>query len=261
MIERDLNPINPSALDERIRIALVAPHPVQCTRLIQLVRVHHDLDIVGVAADGEEVMRLCPHIRPDVVLVDPLGGDMDSQALAGLIRSQWPWVRVLVLDGGAEPRGSVPRNGAQSAGIVAAGIQDRDMGATIRTLFAQKNGTPGWNGSGPRLRAFPDQALSHREWDVWQALKVGLSDAQIAEQLGVNEITARVHVLNVLEHLGLSSRQDVVAERPDQVRSRRAKARVPMAKTRELAARARPVFLNATSQHVMGMQKSGGKYC
>lgn len=260
MIERDLNPINLSALDQRIRIALVAPHPVQRTRVIHTVQVHQDLDIVGVMTNEQEVIRLCPHIRPDVVVVDPWEADMDGQALAGLIQSRWPWVQVLVIGSGTDPHEMALGEATNSSRLLPEGIRDRNLGATIRTLFARRNGTPSWNTSGPPLRVFRDQALSQRDWEVWQALKMDLSDLQIAEQLGVNELTARIHVQNVLDHLGVSSRKEVATNPGDRAQSPKARSRLSPPKPREPAVQAIPALYNAVPRHFMDMQSAGGRY-
>jgi DNA-binding NarL/FixJ family response regulator len=228
MIERDFRPVDPSQLGECIRVVIVAPHPVQRSRLFRGLRTCRDLDLVGVTTNSQEAMRLCPHVQPDVVVVDPSEAGVDGPALARLIRGRWPWVRVLVL-GSATSAGEASPQEAAKGGDSLPDTTWRNVGATIGALCEQRTRRPGWNGSGLRLRAFPDQAL-------WCGLRRGLSDAQIGEWLAVNELTARFYVGSVLDHLGLASRQDVVAvDHPDGTRARRSEMVTPIPEKREVA--------------------------
>jgi DNA-binding NarL/FixJ family response regulator len=261
MIERDYSFIDPSALDKRIRVALVVPHPAQCTRLIRLLSTCKELDVVAVAANCQNAMRLCPHVRPDVVVVDCRRTDVDGQAVAGLIQGRWPRLQVVVLPEGLQAFETASAEGAHGAIPEADAVESANLGATIRSLHAQRNGGPGWNGSGPGLRAFPDQALSRREWEVWQALKTGLTDAQIGEQLAVNELTARLYVRNVLDRLGLVSRRGLVAaerREPPPYRRTRAAARTP--ERRDLAMVALPGIRDSKSRKMRCPAGFRGKY-
>jgi DNA-binding NarL/FixJ family response regulator len=194
-----------------------------------------DLDLVGATTDGQDVMRLCPHVQPDVVVVDSSEADVDGPALARRIHGRWPWVQVLVLGKVASAREVTPQEAAKGIDSLPDATW-RNVEATIRALHEQRTRWPGWNGSGPPMRAFPDQALSQREWEVWRALRKGLSDAQIGERLAVYELTARFYVGNVLGHLGLASRQDVVTmDQPDGRRSRRLRMVASVPEKRGLA--------------------------
>jgi DNA-binding NarL/FixJ family response regulator len=250
MMERDLSLVDPSPLGERIRVVLVAPHPVQRTRLISLISLHRDLDVVAVAACTENLMRLCPHVRPDVVVVDSWEADMDGQALAQLIQSQWPWVQVLVLADALTPLEAAASERWKDKALLSERAWESNIAAMIRSLYAHRDGTPGWNGSGPRLRAFPDQALSRRESEVWQALKMGLSDVQISERLSVNELTARVYVRTVLDHLGLASRQEAaVAGQRETPRTYRARTAAALPERRRLTMAALPATRCVQARH------------
>jgi DNA-binding CsgD family transcriptional regulator len=52
--------------------------------------------------------------------------------------------------------------------------------------------------------------LTAREREVWRLMAVGDSDAEIAQRLGVNALTVRFHVSNLLVKLGLNERQEAV---------------------------------------------------
>jgi DNA-binding NarL/FixJ family response regulator len=207
MVELDSYPMERSALGEHIRALIVASHAGQRAHLIGAVASCIELDLVGVASNGPEALRLCPHIQPDVVVVDPKAAAGDGLALARNIQGRWPWVQVLILGDEAEGR-------AAGIGFLPGRPSSRHLCAAIRAFLERRAESPAWNGSGPRLRAFPNQTLSRREGIVWRALQKGLSDAQIGERLAVNELTARFYIRNVLDMLGLASREDAIERRP-----------------------------------------------
>src|SRR5437773_8636879 len=64
---------------------------------------------------------------------------------------------------------------------------------------------------------FPD-ILTPREWEVLDLVRAGLTNAAIAERLGISERTAKFHVSEILGKLGLENREQAAAWRPSQQR-------------------------------------------
>src|SRR4029077_19314299 len=54
------------------------------------------------------------------------------------------------------------------------------------------------------------EALTHREQEVFGLVTTGLMNKQIAGELGVSEITAKVHRGNVMKKMGARSLADLV---------------------------------------------------
>ena len=69
-----------------IRVLLVDDHMVVRSGLSTVLSVYDDLKLVGEAGDGEEAIRLCDHLQPDVILMDLLMPKMDGVALYKAIR-------------------------------------------------------------------------------------------------------------------------------------------------------------------------------
>jgi len=68
------------------------------------------------------------------------------------------------------------------------------------------------NRSGPRRGRgrppYPD-VLTRREWDVYYLIRMGLTNREIAEYLGISFAGAKFHVAEVIGRLGLSRRSEV----------------------------------------------------
>ena len=57
-----------------------------------------------------------------------------------------------------------------------------------------------------RVAAHANAALTDREWDVLRLLGEGASTAQMAQRLGISEVTVRRHISSVVGKLGVSDR-------------------------------------------------------
>jgi NarL family two-component system response regulator LiaR len=54
----------------KIRILIADDHPMIRTGLHSLIDMEEDLDVIGEASDGEEVVKLVNELQPDVVIMD-----------------------------------------------------------------------------------------------------------------------------------------------------------------------------------------------
>ena len=56
-----------------------------------------DMNLVGEAGNGEEAVRLCEKLQPDVVLMDLMMPVMDGVAATAAIKKQWPQTNIIAL--------------------------------------------------------------------------------------------------------------------------------------------------------------------
>jgi len=185
-----------------------------------------DIEVVGEAGDGGEVIALASKCDPDVVLMDIRMPVFDGIEATRRIVSESPSVRVLILttfDLDAYAFGAL-RAGASGfllkdappselvAGIriVASGDAVVSPRVTRRLLeeHAHLLEVPGDQG---RARtALNTAGLTDREQEVLGAVAEGLSNAEIAARLFVSEATVKSHVGRILAKLGLRDRVQAV---------------------------------------------------
>ena len=82
---------------ECIRVAIVDDHEMIRTGLSVFLQAFDDLELVALAADGAEALRVCAEANPDVVLMDLVMPGMDGVAATRLIRQLFPHIRVIAL--------------------------------------------------------------------------------------------------------------------------------------------------------------------
>ncbi|MFF1276101.1 response regulator [Streptomyces marokkonensis] len=185
-----------------------------------VIDAEEDMTVVGEAADGAEAVRLAGELAPDVVVMDVRMPELDGIAATRIITGRQDAPRVLVLttfDLDAYVFDAL-RAGAsgfllkdvyasellQGIRVVAAGESVLAPSATRRLIGHYASGAAGGT-PGERAPGELD-SLTGRERGVLTLLATGLTNAEIAEQLGITVGTVKSHVNAVLRKLGLRDR-------------------------------------------------------
>ena len=189
--------------------------------LAMLLGLLPDVEVVGTAADGEEVLALAAELRPDVILMDLRMPRMDGVEATRRLRERDPAVKVVVLTTYADDRSVLDalRAGAlgyltkdagaaeiqQALHRVAGGQAALDPAVQLHLVEAIADGVP----SVPATAPLPD-GLTPREAEVLTLIAAGLSNAEIAERLVVSEATVKSHVNHMLAKIGARDRAQAV---------------------------------------------------
>jgi DNA-binding NarL/FixJ family response regulator len=80
-----------------IRILLADDHTILLDGLSMVLNQYPNIEVVGVANDGSEAIKLLYEIQVDVVLIDVQMPQMDGFQTANMIRDNFPDVKILVL--------------------------------------------------------------------------------------------------------------------------------------------------------------------
>lgn len=173
------------------------------------------LEVVGQAADGEELLRKVRAHKPDVAVVDvrmpPTHTDEGLRA-AKEIRAELPEVSVLVLSQYVEVAYAreLLAESAEGLGYL---LKDRvaDVGALTDAVRRVGEGGSALDPEvvsqmlGRRRREDPLEALTPREREVLGLMAEGRSNASIAAELVVTERAVEKHVTGIFAKLGLEA--------------------------------------------------------
>lgn len=201
---------------DKIRVLLVDDHAVVRSGLGAFLLAYNDFEMVGEASDGEEALRLCGTLKPDVILMDLVMPGMDGAEATGLILKQFPKIQVIALTSFKEQE-LVER--AIKAGAISYLLKDvsaEELAAAIRAAF---KGSPTLSPEAAQalIRAArkpankPGFDLTDREHEVLSLMINGLNNKQISEELVVSVSTTKFHVSSILSKLGVASRTEAVS--------------------------------------------------
>ncbi|MEU6428050.1 response regulator transcription factor [Microbispora sp. NPDC046973] len=191
-----------------IRVVLAEDQSMVRGALASLLGLEPDIEVVGEAANGDEVIAVAEATRPDIALLDIEMPGRDGIAAAEELRRRVPGCRVVILTTFGRP-GYLRR--AMEAGAVAFLVKDSpasELAAAIRrVLRGERVIDPGL--AAAALSAGPNP-LSPRERDVLSAAVDGSTINDIALRLHLSEGTVRNYLSAAIHKTGARNRIEAV---------------------------------------------------
>jgi DNA-binding NarL/FixJ family response regulator len=196
-----------------IRVLIADDHEVVRTGIKSIVSQDADMEVVGEATTGEEVVAMAIEMEPDVVLLDIRMPGNDGLNALGRIRLDRPRMPIVVL--------STYDNPTYVARAVALGANGYLMktASHAQVIDAVKRASEGENIwtreelrrvtgalATPRLSDDIEVPLTRRENEVLRQLAHGLTNKEIAQALGISYETVKEHVQHILRKVGVADR-------------------------------------------------------
>lgn len=191
-----------------IRVLIADDHNVVRQGLRMFLGLDTDLELVGEATNGREVIDMARELRPDVVLMDLIMPKMDGIAATEIIRRELPDIEVIALTSVLED-GSVI--GAVRAGAIGYLLKDTNAEDLCKAIKAAAAGQVQLSPQAAlrltrEIRAPENpEKLTDREVEVLRLLAQGKANKEIAASLFIGETTVKTHVSNILLKLGVPS--------------------------------------------------------
>jgi DNA-binding NarL/FixJ family response regulator len=190
-----------------IRVIVVDDHPLFRQGVVALLDTVPDVEVVASCADGETGVRRTVELRPDVVLMDLNLPDLTGLEATRRIAAAAPEVAVLVLTMVDDDDSVLATLRVGARGYVLKGADQEEVLAAIHAVaaggavFGRSIAERVLHGGRGRGRD-----LTRREAEVLSGIARGLSNPQIASELGVSVKTVQNHASRVLVKLQVSDR-------------------------------------------------------
>lgn len=202
---------------EMIRVMLVDDHAVVRSGLATFLMVCEDMELVGEASSGQQALRMCEQVKPNVVLMDLVMPGMDGATATQKMRENCPEIQVIALTSFKEQDLVQGALQAGAIGYLLKDISAEELANAIRAAYAGKPALAPEAAQVLIQAAMTPAAekvghdLTAREREVLALMTEGLNNKQIAERLVVSPSTAKSHVSSILSKLGVTSRTEAVA--------------------------------------------------
>lgn len=195
-----------------IRVVVADDHEIIREGLIALL-AGSDVEIVGLASDGESVVQLALERRPDVILLDVRMPVVDGLDALARIKSELPDQIVLMMSSYDHPGYAARSVSLGASGYV---LKDAPREELLTAVRRAAMGQDLWSRDKLRrvssVRTAPpetssdDVSLTKREWDVLRLLADGQTNREIGDQLRISPETVKEHVKHLLTKIGVADR-------------------------------------------------------
>ena len=201
--------------DGAVRVVLADDHPMVRYGITAVLADAPEVEVVGEAADGSELLDRVREHRPDVVVTDLDMPGVDGVEATKRLRSSHPDLPVLVLTLHDEDESLFAALRAGARGYL---LKGADRAELVRAILSVASGEAVYGAAvASRIVAFFTGAqqeyasqvfpeLTDRERDVLSLLAAGKRNSEIAASLGLSDKTVRNHVSNVLLKLQVPDR-------------------------------------------------------
>lgn len=201
-----------------IRILIADDHRILRAGLKSLINAEENLEVIGEATSGAEVIESVQSLHPDIVLMDiGMPGNENLEALKQTVNVA-PKTRVLILTmhedlalmqeclrSGAS--GYIIKRAAESELVDAINAVHKGIIYVHPSLMRALVETQSKRSS--HVTPDPDQ-LTPREIEILRYIVQGYSNRQVAEELHISMRTVETHRANLMEKLNLHNRLELI---------------------------------------------------
>lgn len=204
---------------EPIRILIADDHPLFRDGVRALLKSLPEVELVGEAANGDEVMTQAASLLPDIILMDIQMPEMDGIEATRQIVYTSPHIGVIVLTMFEDDESVFAAMRAGARGYI---LKGTDQAEILRVIEAVARGEAHFGPdiarrlmtffAAPRPAAPPQlfPELTGREREILNLIAQGYNNTEIAEQLVLSQKTVRNHISNIFSKLQVADRAQAI---------------------------------------------------
>ena len=197
-------------MSKKIKVLISDDHLVVRMGISALLETEADIEVVGQAKNGVEAVSKSVRLQPDVVIMDLMMPKKDGIAATAELREKCPAARVIVLTSYSTSDVIARALDSGAAGAVLKTATETELVTAIRKVAS---GSSYVSSEIRRLLSVdpPVPVLTPRQEDILHSMVRGLTDRDIARQLGIRVDGVNGHVRDILQKLGAANRTEAVA--------------------------------------------------
>ena len=214
----------PEQSNRPIRVVLADDHPIVRDGLRKLLSLEDDIQVVGEASDGREVLQMVQDTEPDVVILDLRMPNLDGLSALQALQQSNKKAKVIVLTASEDKNEFVQAMKLGCSGIVLKQTAPELIVKSIRkvnsgeiwldsltTAAVMRHFSTGQEqGNGPGGGKGRERSpLSTREREIVVLVAQGYKNKEMAEKMFISEQTVKNHLHNIFDKLGVSDRLEL----------------------------------------------------
>lgn len=199
-----------------VKVLIVDDHDILRQGLSFALSVFQDIEVVGYAVDGSEVLERCNRHKPDVILMDLVMPEVDGVTAIQLVREEFPHIQIIALTSFEDK--SLIRDAINAGAIsyVLKNVWVEDLAKAIRDAYDGRATLspeiiPILAHNLQKQQIISDFHLTPRELEVLRYIVKGFTNVDIAVELVISPATVKKHVVNILAKLKVSNRTEAVS--------------------------------------------------
>ena len=197
-------------MKSKIRVLIADDHTIVRIGLATLLGAEKDIEVVGEAKNGEMAVSESLRLLPDVVIMDMMMPKKDGAEATAELHEKLPSVKVVILTTFGASDGIAQALESGAAGALMKTADDDVIVSTVREVAAGKTVI---SADIKRILASdpPIQRLTPRQIEVLRSMTRGLTNRDIASQLGICVDRVNDQVAAILTKIGAANRTEAVA--------------------------------------------------
>jgi NarL family two-component system response regulator LiaR len=194
---------------KRIRLLIADDHQVVRRGLQAYLQLEPDLEVVGVAEEGESAWSEYNRLRPDVLILDLQMQPSTGQEALERIMKDDPKAKILVLTSFIDASYVLPAIEAGACGYL---LKTAAPNEIVQAIRAVADGQSVFDPEAMQVMAdsvhkrFANRELTQREGEVLRLIACGKSNQEIGDALFIGIKTVKTHVSSILAKLDLTDR-------------------------------------------------------
>lgn len=202
---------------KKVRVLMIDDHPIVRSGIRMLLERSGDIDVVGEAERGDDVVGLIKRLKPDVLLLDMEMPGKSGVEVARDVEAACLPVRVLALSAHDDEEYIMNLLANGAAGYL---TKEEALDTIIDAIHGVANGEEGWlsRRAAARMANMTRKKQQHtlvdlteREEEVLKLVADGWTNNRIATELTLSERTVRFHLTNIYDKLGITSRAEAIS--------------------------------------------------
>ena len=192
------------------RILIADDHAIVRMGLASLLGTQEGFEIVGDAEDGEMAVKKALKLKPDVVIMDLMMPKKDGAEASAEIHAALPETKILILTTFGTSDGIANALNSGASGALMKNSPNDQLVKALRTVAA---GGRAISDEVERLMEEdpPAKALTPRQMEILEGMTRGLTNQDIARELGIREDRVKEHINTILAKLDAANRTEAVA--------------------------------------------------